>query len=117
MVVREHHNVEAEFDPDFIKGGGGGAAGPNVDAGEVMKTVSGHQLFYSLAGLALGVVCILGGIWLFYAGITGEISWTLSILGAESNLADAAPGGLLFVVGLFVVFVTRYTYKVKKSGS
>jgi hypothetical protein len=35
-----------------------------------------------------------------------EINWSLKLLGARSELADAEPGTILFVVGLFYVFVT-----------
>ncbi len=71
------------------------------------------QLIYSIAGLVLGLVCIIGGIILFLRGITGSTSWTAKIIGAESKVSDAAPGAILFIVGLFIVFVTRYIVKVK----
>ncbi len=80
---------------------------------DVWKQATQFQLVYSLAGLVLGLVCIVGGIILFLNGVTGSTSWTAKILGAESNLSDAAPGAVLFVVGLFVVFVTRYAVKAK----
>ena len=110
---------EAVFDPDFASGGGGGGSGSGNSGGasgahDVLKTVSRHQLVYSLAGLTVGLVCTIGGIVLFLFGVVGESSWTATILGAESELSDAAPGALLFVVGLFIVLVTRYTFKVKK---
>ena len=34
--------------------------------------------------------------------------WTAKFLGASSQILDAAPGAVLFIVGLFIVFVTRY---------
>jgi len=33
---------------------------------------------------------------------------------AESSINDAAPGAVLFVVGLFFVLITRYVVKVGK---
>jgi hypothetical protein len=45
-----------------------------------------------------------------------EINWSLKLLGARSELADAEPGTILFVVGLFYVFVTRFVVKADKVG-
>lgn len=69
------------------------------------------QLIYSLGGLVLGLVCIIGGIVLFLHGITGATSWTAKFIGAESSISDAAPGAILFVVGLFIVWITRFGVK------
>lgn len=81
---------------------------------DTWKRISLFQLIYSLCGLILGTVCILGGIVLFLHGVTGSTSWTAKMLGAESQISDAAPGAILFLVGLFVVFVTRFTAKTRK---
>lgn len=78
-----------------------------------VERLSKHQLIYSIAGLVLGLVCILGGVALFINGVAGSTSWTAKILGAESQVTDAAPGAVLFIVGLFIVFITRYVLKVK----
>jgi hypothetical protein len=73
------------------------------------------QFIYSLAGLVVGLVCVVGGIVLFLHGVAGSTSWAAKILGAESRLSDAAPGAVLFLVGLFVVLITRFTIKVRKQ--
>ncbi len=39
------------------------------------------------------------------------MSWTAEFLGANSKISDAAPGAVLFIVGLFTVFLTRYGFK------
>lgn len=70
------------------------------------------QLMYSLAGLVLGFACIMGGIVLFFHGVTGTSSWVGGFLGVESKLSDAAPGTVLFVVGLLVVWMTRFQIRV-----
>jgi len=72
------------------------------------------EFMYALAGLIVVLICILGGIVLFLLGVTGSMSWTLEMLGAKSNLLDAAPGAVLFVVGLFLARVTRFDVKVSK---
>lgn len=75
--------------------------------------VTRYHFWYSLAGLFLGFVCMLLGVGLFLNGIAGSTSWVASALGMESSLSDAAPGAILFVVGLFVVFVTKFSIKLK----
>jgi nitrate reductase gamma subunit len=75
---------------------------------------SAYQLIYSICGLILGLACVLGGIVLFLHGVTGSTSWTAKMVGAESQISDAAPGAVLFIVGLFVVLITRFTIKVRK---
>ena len=87
---------------------------PSLVDPETWKMMSRFQFIYSLAGLSFGLVCVLGGIVLFLNGISGSTSWTAKIIGAESHLSDAAPGALLFVVGLFIVFMTRFSVSVRK---
>ena len=72
------------------------------------------QLIYSLAGLVLGLACIAGGILLFFHGVTGSSSWVGEVIGVKSNLSDAAPGTVLFVVGLAVVWLTRFAVRVRQ---
>lgn len=81
---------------------------------KTVQILSKHQLIYSILGIVLGLAAIIGGIALFLNGIAGSMSWTASFLGAESNINDAAPGAILFIVGLFIVFITRYVFKIKK---
>jgi hypothetical protein len=66
------------------------------------------QLIYSLCGLLLGLACIIGGVTLFLCGISGATKWTANFIGGGTELTDAAPGAILFVVGLFIVWVTRF---------
>ena len=72
------------------------------------------QLIYSLAGLLLGLACIIGGILLFFHGVTGSSSWVGEVIGVKSRLSDAAPGTVLFVVGLAVVWLTRFAVRVRQ---
>lgn len=72
------------------------------------------QLIYSLAGLVFGLACIVGGILLFFHGVAGSTSWVGEFIGVQSKLSDAAPGTVLFVVGLAVVWLTRFTVRVKQ---
>jgi hypothetical protein len=71
------------------------------------------QLIYSLAGLVLGLACVAGGILLFFHGVSGSSSWVGEFIGVKSRLSDAAPGTVLFVVGLAVVWLTRFSVRVR----
>jgi hypothetical protein len=72
------------------------------------------QLIYSLAGLVFGLACVGGGILLFFHGVTGSSSWIGEFIGVQSKLSDAAPGTVLFVVGLAVVWLTRFAVRVRQ---
>jgi hypothetical protein len=80
----------------------------------VTTQLSKHLLIYSILGLVLGLVCVIGGLVLFLEGVSGKMSWTAKFLGASSQILDAAPGAVLFIVGLFVVFLTRYKVDSKR---
>src|SRR6266550_4381110 len=67
-----------------------------------------------LAVLLLGLACIVGGILLFFHGVSGSSSWVGEVIGVKSKLSDAAPGTVLFVVGLAVVFLTRFSVRVRQ---
>jgi hypothetical protein len=74
-----------------------------------------YQFFYSIAGLVFGLCCVIGGIVLFLHGVTGTTkSWTASMLGLQSSVTDVPAGVVLFTVGMFVVFITRYVVKPQK---
>ncbi len=82
---------------------------------ETQIVLAKYQLIYSVIGLLLGLSCILGGIFLFALGVTGAMSRDLLILGSESKIINAAPGAVLFIVGLFLVVVTKYKFKHVKA--
>ncbi len=81
---------------------------------DIVKRLSNYQLIYSILGLIVGLICIFGGVFLFYSGITGSMNWTAKILGASSNLVNSAPGAVLFIVGLFIVFISRFMIKSRR---
>jgi hypothetical protein len=75
-----------------------------------------YRFVYSMAGLVFGLICVIGGILLFLNGVAGSADWTAKILGGDSTITDAAPGAVLFVVGLLVVFLTRYKMKLDRGA-
>ena len=53
-----------------------------------------HKLVYSTIGLVLGLSCII-------------VSFTGSLIGLSTILNNAAPAVIVFVVGIFMVWITR----------
>ena len=86
---------------------------PDPKARQFWARLAHLQLIYSLAGLLVGLACIVGGLGLFLHGIYGSSSWVGEFIGVKSRLADAAPGTILFVVGLLIVWVTRFSIRVR----
>lgn len=82
----------------------------------VLVTVSRYQAIYSVFGLLVGVVCVLGGVVLALHGVAEpSSSWVLKAFGCESELSDAGPGAIIFVVGLFVIIATRFNIVIKRK--
>ncbi len=84
---------------------------------EIIKKGLRNELIYSIAGLIVGVGCILGGLYLSVGGATGSVSWTANIGNFESKLVDASPGVVLMVIGAAIVWVTKYSVKLQRGGS
>jgi hypothetical protein len=75
------------------------------------------KFVYSMTGLFLGLACIVAGVILGLAGVAGHTSWTASLFGLSTNITDAAPGVIIFIVGIFLVLVTRFTVKQRSTLS
>ena len=85
-----------------------------LDDKDIWAKALKYQIIYSVFGLILGLSTILLGVYLFIIGATGSASWSGQFAGASFKLVDAGPGVVLFVVGLWVVYLTRFTIEVKK---
>jgi len=87
----------------------------HVEADIVNKSIK-VQTMYSIAGLIIGTFIVGLAYFLVVHGIAyPDSSWSLRLLGMESQLSDAGPGVILMVVGLFVIYVTRL--KIEIHGS
>jgi hypothetical protein len=73
------------------------------------------KFVYSILGLCFGLACVIFGVLLFLAGIAGSSTLIANMFEAKVEFSDAAPGAVLFVIGLFVVVVTRFKV-VLESG-
>ena len=88
---------------------------PSLKDAHTYQKFAQFHLIYSLLGLVLGLACILGGIILCLHGVVGSTNWTAKFLGAESKISDAAPGVILYIVGFFIVWITRFSVMVQKK--
>ena len=75
--------------------------------------VSFMQFAYSVLGLVAGLACIVFGVVLFFNGVPGSVSWTTKFLGLQSQINGAAPGTILFLVGLFIIWITRFDIRAR----
>jgi len=66
------------------------------------------RFIYAIIGLIIGSSCVFLGATLFYRGVKGSTSWTAKVMGFESELSDAGPGIIIAIIGLFIVYITRF---------
>jgi hypothetical protein len=78
----------------------------------VIRTAILGEYIYASIALVLGLASIVAGSLLCVYGVAGHTSFTASLLGLNTNLNDAAPGVVLFVVGLFMIWATRPKVKL-----
>jgi hypothetical protein len=78
----------------------------------ILQNIVRNEFIYALAGLVVGVLCILGGFILVILGVSGSIEWVVKGGTFESQLKNAGPGALLCILGFLLVGVTRYRLRV-----
>ncbi len=82
---------------------------------ETQITLAKIEKSSSIWGKVIGLVVIIIGAYLTIGGITGATNWTVKIFNIDSELTDATPGVILFVIGLIIIATSRYSFKhVKK---
>jgi hypothetical protein len=64
-------------------------------------------------GLMLGGISMGVGMVLCLNGVAGSTSWTADVLGLSSQVNDAAPGVVLFIIGIFYAWITRPKVKLR----
>jgi hypothetical protein len=87
---------------------------------DIAKTAFGsrvekHQYNISLIALFLGTIIFIGGLILFFHSLNGRTKWVVSFLGIHSELSDAPPGIVLCIIGLFVIYINRYSININKK--
>lgn len=80
---------------------------------EIILTAVRGEYLYARLGLSLGILAIIGGVILGLNGVAGSTSWTANLIGLKSQVNDAAPGTVLFIIGLFMIWATRPKIKMR----
>lgn len=102
-------NKNVDFRPELIQ------IPSAVEDPEVWRGAVKYQFWYSVLGLVLGLACIISGVVLFLHGIVATTkSWTTSILGLKNSVSDVPAGVVVFIVGMIIVFITRFVVKPQK---
>lgn len=83
---------------------------------ELFDKLSTQQFIYSFMGLLIGGASILFGIYLFVQGINGSTTWIAKVLGFQSEVTDAAPGIILWILGTIIIYLTRYSIKINRKN-
>ena len=74
------------------------------------------KFIYSIVGLLLGLACVIVGLVLGLYGVVGHTTLAASVLGLSTNVTDAAPGVVVFVVG-FIADLRRGVGRRHRGGS
>ena len=83
---------------------------------EILLEAVRGEYRYAMLGFILGLASIIGGVILGLHGVSGSTSWTAEAFGLKSELNDAAPGVVLFIVGVFMILLTRPRIKIKEMN-
>jgi uncharacterized BrkB/YihY/UPF0761 family membrane protein len=102
---RVHITYEVELPP----GDDGDRPAP-----EIVRKAMLYDFIYGVLGLISGLAAIVLGALLTVNGIIGSTSWTAKFMSLQSNINDATPGVMLFIIGLFLIYVTKPRVKVLK---
>lgn len=95
--------VEIAYDNDF-----------GIDS-DLIKKVIQYQFIYSICGLIMGLLCTIGGIILLMKGISGSINLSSKTESMTHSITNASPGVILFFVGLYVVWATKFKAALKNQ--
>src|SRR6185437_12688274 len=88
---------------------------PGKGSKEFWKSVVNYQFTMSLIGLYGGLACIVIGILMFLNGMLHGGAWTADAFGVA--ITDAAPGMVLFFIGLGLAQINKFTVKIHGGGS
>jgi hypothetical protein len=72
------------------------------------------EYIYGVLGLLIGVTAVILGAVMCLNGVVGNTSWTMKVLGAESQINDALPGVIFALIGFFLVRVTKPQVRLKR---
>ena len=89
---------------------------PNNSSDDVIKEAIKSQYRYSIIGYIVGIVIILLGIILLVLKIFFPLNdLSFKILSFSISTSNASPGIILFIIGLIIIYITRFSVKTKKN--
>jgi hypothetical protein len=65
-----------------------------------------YEFWFGIARLVVATICVVSGAVLVYARRHGKGTWTIQCGSARLEISTTAPGTVLAVVGLLIVYVT-----------
>lgn len=92
---------------------------PKSDVPKTIKSVNlwsrvvKFQFLYSILGLVIGFILISIGVFLVTQSIGNKSELSIKILNYFFNIKQAAPGGILFIIGLVVIIITKFKITTK----
>jgi len=75
---------------------------------KTINRLSRRELIIAILGFVFGVVIILLGIILLLNIDRGEIELLVKIIGLHIEVTSAPPGIVISLIGLIVIYITRY---------
>ena len=95
----------------------------NLPASDIPKSIKSTKLWdkvvkfqfiYSILGMITGIIFMVIGILLFINGLDdGNSELSIKILNSSFDIKKATPSGILFLVGLIIVFITKFKISAK----
>ncbi|MEZ9822975.1 hypothetical protein AB4238_20510 [Shewanella sp. 10N.286.45.A1] len=82
---------------------------------KLQEKLATMQLVYSLVGSLIGAGSMVAGVLLLVNEVQGNSSFVADIVGSSVELSDATPGVILFVVGLLIIVVTKFSFSHVKN--
>lgn len=120
IIAPKQHLESADFGPGsplLLRGRVGCAGGvelPPSAPASAWRAAVRHQFIFSMTGLLSGLGIMGLGATFCYLGVEGKTTWSAHLLGFDSRLVDAAPGVVLIVVGLILIWVTQHRVSVAR---
>lgn len=68
-----------------------------------------YAFWYSVLGLAVGVVFFVAGVFVIFYPRHGRLHWFFRMGPLQMRLVTAVPGVLLAILGFLVIYVTRFS--------
>lgn len=75
------------------------------------RRIIDFQFIYSILGLMSGLVFVFCGLYLSMNGSNEGTTWVSNFLGFNTEMSNATPPIVLFVLGVAIIYITRFKVK------